>query len=91
MAWFVVIGSGSWKSHKVEAESHIRHRKGVSFYNGKELVTEFPGHQIFRVMTCSSEEEADAAIEKAYTFHRGEPRDVISQLKARSERGKESS
>lgn len=90
MAWFVVIGNGSWESQKVEAEQHLRHRKGVSFYNGKTLVADIPGHKFFRVMECASEAECDEAIGKTLTRHRrgaiAPVRDVATQLQARSAR-----
>lgn len=83
MPWYVVIGSGAWKSHKVEADTHVRHRKGVSFYLDEALVAEYAGDRVFRVMWCSTETEANAAIERIYASHRGTPRDVASQLEAR--------
>lgn len=93
MAWFVVIGNGAYASHKVEAEKHVVHRKGVAFYNGTELVAEFPGPEVFRVMTCASEAEADAAIESIHTHHRGNAgggrQDVAKQLRERSARRKQ--
>ncbi len=89
MAWFVVIGSGAYESHKVEAESYVRHRKGVAFYNGAERVAEFPGHEIFRVMECDSAQAAEDAIGRAYSHHRGQPQDVAARLSARARSGRE--
>ena len=86
VAWFVVIGSGAFESQKVEAESYVRHRKGVAFYNGAELVAEFPGHQVFRVMECDSAQAAEDAVGRAYSHHRGQPQDVATRLRARARR-----